>query len=227
MIEQGLVLSVGGVVHRPAPGHPFTFGRSARCALRLDPQDVAISRIAGTIELAGEAWWLTNSSETRQLGVVDEFGFRSVLAPGRRIAVEGRLRVLVEGANGSHELTLTAPRPRPRDSGLAPAAGGEVSTSIGAEVVLRAEDRAALVALLAGYLEEGDRYDPYPKSYAAAAARLGWPRTKLVKRIEYLRNRLEKAGVPNMQGWNAMTALAEHVLAAGVISRADLRLLER
>ena len=44
-----------------------------------------------------------------------------------------------------------------------------------------------MVALFAGYLEDPPRYDPYPKSYAAAAARLGWKRTTLVKRIEYLR----------------------------------------
>jgi hypothetical protein len=138
--------------------------------------------------------------------------------------VEGKLRVFVAGANGSYELVLTAPRPsvRPRVE-----SDNDISTSIGAEVVLRIEDRAALVALFAGYLEEGERYDPYPKSYAAAAARLGWPRTKLVKRIEYLRSRLEKAGVPNMQGWNAMTSLAEHVLAARMITRDDLRLLDR
>jgi hypothetical protein len=68
-------------------------------------------------------------------------------------------------------------------------------------------DRLAMVALFAGYLEELPRYDPYPKSYAAAAARLGWPRSTLVKRIEYLRTRLHAAGVPNMTGFSAVTYL--------------------
>ena len=81
------------------------------------------------------------------------------------------------------------------------------------------------MALFAGYLQEGDRYDPNPKSYAAAAARLGWPRTTLVERIEYLRGRLDRAGVPNMQGWNALSGLAEYVLTTGLITREDLRLL--
>jgi len=49
----------------------------------------------------------------------------------------------------------------------------------------------------------GDRVDP---------SIFGWPRTTLVKRIEYLRTRLSAAGVPHMQGWNALSALAEYAL---------------
>ena len=56
------------------------------------------------------------------------------------------------------------------------------------------------MALFAGYLEPFPRYDPHPKSYADAAARLDWPRTTLVKRVEYLRTRLTNAGVPNLLG---------------------------
>ena len=84
-----------------------------------------------------------------------------------------------------------------------------------------------MVALFAGYLEDPPRYDPYPKSYAAAAARLGWPRTTLVKRIEYLRTRLTNAGVPNLTGWNALPNLAEYAITARLISKEDLRLIGR
>ncbi|MGH4017557.1 MAG: hypothetical protein ACRDSL_27275, partial [Pseudonocardiaceae bacterium] len=71
------------------------------------------------------------------------------------------------------------------------------------------------------------RYDPYPKTYAAAAARLGWPRPTVLRRIEHLRTRLDKAGVPNMMGWNALTNLAEYVLTTGIITKDDLRLIHR
>jgi hypothetical protein len=48
-----------------------------------------------------------------------------------------------------------------------------------------------------------------------------------VKRIEYLRTRLSNAGVPNLHGWNALTTLAEYALTTGLITRADLRLINR
>ncbi|HEY2765237.1 MAG TPA: hypothetical protein VGJ13_14705 [Pseudonocardiaceae bacterium] len=60
--------------------------------------------------------------------------------------------------------------------------------AIGAEVLIRAPDRLALVALFSGYLEDGPRYDP--KTYAAAAARLGGPQPTVLRRIEHLRTRL-------------------------------------
>jgi hypothetical protein len=100
-------------------------------------------------------------------------------------------------------------------------------TAVGDSVLISPADRLAMVALFAGYLEDPPRYEPYPKSYAAAAARLGWPRTTLVKRIEYLRTRLTTAGVPNLTGWNALVGLAEYALSRGLITKDDLRLLRR
>ena len=87
-----------------------------------------------------------------------------------------------------------------------------------AEVVINDQDRLALVALFAGYLQPFPRHDPHPRSYADAAARLGWPRTTLVKRIEYLRTRLTDAGVPNLQGENGLPALAEWALLTGSLT---------
>ncbi|MGH3991410.1 MAG: hypothetical protein ACRDSN_02990, partial [Pseudonocardiaceae bacterium] len=124
-----------------------------------------------------------------------------------------------------HTLEVHAPPPAgptPEDAALP-----GTPTSIGEEVLIRAPDRLALVALFSGYLEDGPRYDPYPKTYAAAAARLGWPRPTVLRRIEHLRTRLDKAGVPNMMGWNALTNLAEYVLTTGIITKDDLRLIHR
>src|SRR5205085_10397574 len=100
-----------------------------------------------------------------------------------------------------------------------------VETAVGIEVAISAADRLAMMALFAGYLEDPPRYDPYPKSYAAAAARLGWKRTALVKRIEYLRIRLDAAGVPNMTGYTALTNLAEYAISRSLVTRDDLDLL--
>lgn len=208
----------------------LTFGRARDCTVCLDPADTGISRVAGSVLAEQATWWLTNASGTRPLAIVDELGFRSVLAPGRRIAVETPTTVLVDGTRGQHGLRLLPPTPPE-----SPAAGertaedeaAEAATAIGAEVMVSAADRLAMVALFAGYLEEPPRYDPYPKSYAAAAARLGWKRTTLVKRIEYLRTRLDAAGVPNMTGYSALINLAEYAISRGLVTRRDLALLRR
>ncbi|MGH3761462.1 hypothetical protein [Actinophytocola sp.] len=207
-----------------APDGEFTFGRAEGCTVSLDAEDVGISRLAGSIDADGGVWWVTNLSTRRPLSVIDEIGFRKVLAPKQRYALEGRVRVVVDGREGSHELEIVGPARAEAPTGTT--VPGR-PTAVGADVLIRQDDRMALVALFAGFLEEGPRYDPHPKEYGAAAARLGWPRSTLVKRIEYLRTRLDKAGVPNMMGWKALTNLAEYVLAAKIITKDDLRLLHR
>jgi hypothetical protein len=216
-------VTVGDAVHPLRQDEPFTFGRSQNCTVCLDPADTGISRRAGSLEHEGGTWWLVNRSSLRPLAVTDELGFRSLLPPGRRLAVEAPVRVTVDGTAASHVLKVSVPR-----SGAAsePAAVG-TTTSVGEGVLVSELDRAAMVALFAGYLEDPPRYDPYPKSYAAAAARLGWPRTTLVKRIEYLRTRLTNAGVPNLTGWNALPGLAEYAITARLIAKEDLRLIGR
>ncbi|MGH3715364.1 MAG: hypothetical protein ACRDT4_18155 [Micromonosporaceae bacterium] len=224
-MSDGVVVEVGDQTYPVSLDAPFTFGRAEECTVCLDPADATISRRAGSLEHSQGAWWLTNRSSVRPLSVIDELGFRSVLAPGRRTAVESPVRVIVDAGKGSHTLRIVVP---PGGTGTAldePPPGQP--TVIGEQVLISAADRLAMVALFAGYLDDGPRYDPHPKSYAAAAARLGWPRTTLVKRIEYLRTRLSNAGVPNMTGWNALANLAEYAISRGLITKDDLSLIHR
>ena len=115
-------------------------------------------------------------------------------------------------------LGLIGPGRTPPDDAELPG----VETAVGAQVLLNDEDRAAMVALFAEYLEDPPRSDPQPKSYRAAAARLDVPRSTLVKRIEYLRARLDRAGVPNMTGFNALASLAEYALARRLITKDEV-----
>ena len=223
MVDE-LTVRVGDAEFRVGPDDTFTFGRAPSCSVCLDASDIAISRQAGRFEHDGRGWWVVNSSASRQFAVVDEIGLRSVLPPARRATLDGVARVLVDGSDRVHELAVDVPRASEIAVESAPTG---LSTSIGDGVLVNDADRAALVALFAGYLEQGRRYDPYPKSYAAAAARLGWPRTTLVKRVEYLRSRLSAAGVPNLSGWNALANLAEYALTTGLITRDDLAMLNR
>jgi hypothetical protein len=212
-----------------AEGEELTFGRSQRTTICLDPADLGISRVAGSLEADAGVWWLVNKSTVRPLEVVDDVGIRTVLPPGRRIAVTAPITVIVEGAMRRHALTVDLPEwavgaVTPDPMALAEADEGN-PTRAAADVSITTADKLALVALFAGYLEPFPRYDPHPKSYADAAARLDWPRTTLVKRVEYLRTRLTNAGVPNLLGENALQHLAEWALATGLISRTDLGLL--
>jgi hypothetical protein len=202
----------------------FTFGRAQSCTLCLDPDDRGISRLAGSVEHDGGTWWVWNRSSARPLEVVDDLGIRTVLAPGRRLAVAGPLTVVAEGSARRHALDVTVSNP-PAPLTVVPGdeeAEGASPAATAATVVVNDQDRLALVALFAGYLESFPRYDPRPRSYADAAAALGWPRTTLVKRIEYLRTRLTNAGVPNLLGDAALPHLAEWALTTRVLSRSDL-----
>lgn len=219
-----ITVRIGDETRVLGPADELTFGRSADCAACLDPDDLAISRLAGSVSYERDTWWVQNRSSSRQLVVVDDIGFRSVLPPGRRTAVEAPTRVVVDGTRASHTLTLT-PQAAPAATDADVPAGAP--TAIGGEVLMTDRDRLALVALFSGYLDEPPRYDPHPKKYAAAAARLGWKQTTLMKRVEYLRTRLDAAGVPNMMGFNALANLAEYVLSRGLITRDDLTLLRR
>jgi hypothetical protein len=216
----GATVYSGDRAYPLAPGDRLTFGRSKECTICLDPGDITISRCAGEIRYERGAWWLANLS-SGNLAVVDEVGLRSVLVPGRRVALEAVTRVIVSGAeNRSHPLRVEVPVTR--DAMSAPGVPDGDPTAIGEQVLVTPDDRDALLALFSGYLEDPPRYKPYPRTYQAAATLLGWPRTTLVKRIEYLRTRLDKAGVPNMTGFNALTNLAEYVLARGLITKDDL-----
>lgn len=222
-----VIIGLGNKRVEVREGEELTFGRSQRTTLCLDPSDLGISRVAGSVESEAGVWWLVNKSTGRPLEVVDDVGIRTVLPPGRRIAVTAPITVIVEGAMRRHALTVDLPDGAGEGpEGPIPSLQVEGNpTRAASDVSITPADKLALVALFTGYLEPFPRYDPHPKSYADAAARLNWPRTTLVKRVEYLRTRLTNAGVPNLLGENALQHLAEWALATGLIARADLALL--
>ena len=223
-----LTVGLGDRRYEVGEGEGLTFGRSQRATICLDPSDLGISRIAGSLESDTGVWWLVNKSNVRPLEVVDDVGIRTVLPPGRRIAVTAPITVIVEGSTRRHALTVDLPEDAQENLSAGPFPVLQVEgnpTQAASDVSITPADKLALVALFSGYLEAFPRYDPHPKSYAEAAARLSWPRTTLVKRVEYLRTRLTNAGVPNLLGDNALQHLAEWALATGLISRDDLSLL--
>ncbi|MGB9377548.1 MAG: hypothetical protein WCB04_08550 [Mycobacteriales bacterium] len=216
---------VGGARYALSEQAPFTFGRSRDCTVVLDPRDIAISRTAGAVESDAGGWWLANRSDRRDLVVVDELGFRNMLPPQGRILLDAPVAVGVVGMHATHELVVIVPHGagRPPEQEPMPA----TRTSIANGVLINEADRLAMVALFAGYLEAPPRYEPSPRTYADAAARLGWSKTTLIQRVEYLCSRLTKAGVPDLVGWSALPALADYAIGNDLIVPADLALLAR
>ena len=225
-----IVLVHDGTSYEVKEAGILTFGRASSCDIHLDAADLGISRLAGSVEHEAGTWWIFNRSGRRPLVAVDDIGIRQVIPPGRRFAVVSSMTVIVEGSLSRHAISIrvvpAAPvetEPDGPDSGI-----DEVPPTLTAAVVVVNDlDRLALVALFSGYLEEFPRYDPHPKSYADAAAALGWPRSTLLKRIEYLRTRLSNFGVPNLVGDTGLSYLAEWVLTTGVLARSDLELLRQ
>jgi hypothetical protein len=223
-----MIVSFGDRRWRLDPADSLTFGRSGECTVCFDPDDSGVSRKAGEVQSVRGIWWVINRSRSRTLSVIDNLGLRKVLAPGQRLPVDEPVWVVADGNRGTHRLRLEQPgRPSPSTTAATPAETSSeivtgVETAVGAQVVITDDDRDAMVALFAEYLEDPPRSDPRPKAYRAAAARLNVPRSTLVKRIEYLRARLDKAGVPNMTGFNALAGLAEYALARRLITKEDL-----
>src|SRR5579862_8906429 len=106
VMDEKAVVTLGEQRFELAPGEVLTFGRDPSCAVCLDPDDLGISRLAGSIEQDAATWWVLNRSTVRPLEVVDEIGIRTVVAPGRRLAVFGPLTVVVEGSVRRHALSV-------------------------------------------------------------------------------------------------------------------------
>src|SRR3954463_8061176 len=85
----------------------LTFCRARESLVCLDPDDTGISRTAGAVHFEHGTWWIVNRSQTRPLSLIDDLGFRGILPPRRRAAVEGAVQVIVEGTLGQHCLRVT------------------------------------------------------------------------------------------------------------------------
>src|SRR5437870_88828 len=98
----GVQIETAGGVLMLGEDERLTFGRARDCTLCLDPEDTGISRLAGSVEFEHGTWWVANHSATRPLSIIDDLGFRSVLPPRRRAAVENPTQVVVDGTKGQH-----------------------------------------------------------------------------------------------------------------------------
>ncbi len=218
--------------HEPDPVGPFVFGRGSDCDLVVHPSDRSISRHAGSFEWTGTSWVVINRSRTRPIFRVERSGLRAPIGVGEFHALRpGSTRLAITGESLTLELAVEVEGgpddPVDAETGGAPSVEplGPHETTLLPDIT--PNERLALLAMLEGYLLDHPRYDPQPRTYADAAARLGLPAATVRKRIEHLRRKLIDCGVVELERADARLTLAEFALSTRLVSRADLADLDR
>jgi hypothetical protein len=231
--EMRASVTIAGEYFVASPDRPLVFGRAdSDGVVGLHADDMGISAIAGSLELAWGVWWVINQSTKRPLLLEHPDGTtRLRLAPGHRHALTtDRVDVLVPGAIYTHVLEVVLP-----DAYVDGLRGGQgtltTGTLTGAIVSLSDRERDALAALCAGYLESFPHRREHPNTYEDAARLLGgepWTADKVRKAVERVKDRFAAKQNVYFQGPQANYDLAANLVASGVLSGQDLaRLPER
>ena len=203
---------------------PFIFGRrDGADVVGLDPDDMGISSVAGSIEFDVGLWWVFNRSRKRPILLEPSPGSPPVrIDAGERMPLtKTQTVVLVPGAIYTHRMDVHIAR---EYASLLKVSTAPTSGTINfGEVELSERDRDALSALLCGYLRPFPFRNARPLSYQQAADLLGdpWTKTTVRKQIERLKERFTRSGL-YFQGPRANDELADHLLSTGVMSQLSL-----
>ncbi|MDQ4070384.1 MAG: hypothetical protein M3203_13085 [Actinomycetota bacterium] len=204
------------------PGQPFFFGRDDRDGVvGLDPDDMGISAVAGSVEWDLGLWWVVNRSGKRPLLLDDGGGgVPQTLRCGQRHAVNvRRLSVLVRGAIRTHPITVEVP---PEELACVPTTKGSSGT-LTFDIDLSDRDRDVLVAMASGYLRDFPFNDPRPRTYREVADILGppWNKTKARRQVDRVKERLARENL-YFDGPHANYDLIEYLITNGIIGPSDL-----
>lgn len=222
-----IAVRIGNEQFAATPDCPFFFGRAdGEDLVGLDPSDMGISAIAGSIESTWDVWWVVNRSRKRKLlvEITRESAYQR-LDCGSRLAVTVRpLSVLVPGAIYTHRIEVLVPEEEV--AALRVTTSDSSGTITVGEVALSDRDRHALAALCCGFLRPFPRRDPHPLSYQEAADLLGppWNSVRVRKQIERLKERMARTGL-YFEGPRANDELAVHLIDNGLLTVNDLLLL--
>ena len=205
-----------------APDRAFDFGRAdADGVVGLDATDMGISSRAGSVFWEG-VWFVANTSRKCPL-YLDQgpvLGVQ-VLDCGHRHAINVEpLGIEVRGLTRTHFITIVVPPADLARVNLDRPTNGTVVNVVS----LSDPERDVAVAMFEGYLLRPPRHQPWPRTYAAAAKRLGGERTKdsVRKQMEHLRDRLAEDHQMYFDGPRALYELADEFIRTRVISPDDL-----
>ena len=199
----------------------FDFGRASTDdgIFGLDPQDMGISRLAGSVHKVDTLWVLTNRSGSVPLHLdVDASGQFHTLPPGQRHLINDAVVIVVKGLRRMHRIDVLVAG----DTAAVATVRPQIDTQVvGATVTFTEGELDCLTAVYRGFLEEFPRRDCVPLTYNEAGLLLDLPGSTVRKRIEKVRAKLADQGV-YVEGPNARWELATFVLDAGMITPDDL-----
>ena len=221
-----LVVSFVGDEHRLAEGRQLTFGRAAD--LVLDDDNLYLHRVVGRFVWWDGYWWVENLGEALELQLLGEDGSLVRLPPGAQAPLtQPRASVRFSAGGLPYEVEATLPSsPAHAPPPAAPPAG--LATTRYGEVTLTGDEKALVLALARPYLLDPSAGPERLPANDEVAAALGWSRTKLNRKLDYLCERLTRAGVRGVQGGRGQLAnnrrwvLVQHALVTRLVSPEDI-----
>jgi hypothetical protein len=152
------------------------------------------------------------------------------LAPGARLPLVFETTTVIFSAGPTtYEIIVHAAEPTFRETARF---DDEVGQSTIGDVPLTHSQKVMIVALAEPVLRrEGAGMSELPTS-AQAAQRLGWTLTRFNRKLDNVCDKFDRIGVPGMRGGarsyatNRRVRLVEHAIAARLVTRDDLPLLD-
>ncbi len=223
-----VTVEFAGELFPVAAGDVFTVGREGDLAIE---DNLFLHRHFLTIQCVDGLWILSNVG-SRLAATVTDSGSRvqAWLAPGARLPLVFETTTVIFSAGPTtYELVVHAAEPAFRDMVRFDDDAGQ--STIG-EVPLTPSQKVMIVALAEPVLRrEGAGMSELPTS-AQAAERLGWTLTRFNRKLDNVCDKLDRIGVPGMRGGvrsyatNRRVRLVEHAIAARLVTRLDLALLD-
>lgn len=225
-----LTVEFAGEVFAVSPDDVFTVGREGD--LSID-DNLFLHRNFLTIENIEGLWLLSNVGSRLSATVTDSGGrVQAWLAPGARLPlVFASTSIIFSAGPTTYELTVTSTAPTFHENLRIDETEDDGLSTIG-DVPLTLSQKLMILALAEPVLRrEGSGMSELPTS-AQAAERLGWTLTRFNRKLDNVCDKLDRIGVPGMRGGvrsyatNRRVRLVEHAIAARLVTRADLALLD-
>ncbi len=206
----------------------FSIGRDAD--LTIDDNPFLHRRLLSISRTPDGIWLLANVGSRLAVTVTDGAGrLQSWLAPGARLPlVFGRTSAVFTAGPTTYEVSIYSAEPVYAETHPSTAGG---TTTLG-DVKLTVSQKQLILALAEPMLlREGSGIGEIPTS-SAAAARLGWNRTRFNRKLDNVCDKLDRIGVQGMRGGvrsyatNRRVRMVEYAISARLVTRADLPLLD-
>lgn len=211
------------------PERVFTIGRDSDLVIDDNPY---LHRHFLRIAADGGLWWIFNVGSQLSATVTDHSGqVQAWLSPGARLPlVFQAVHVLFSAGSTTYDFNI---RLQEEYYGPAGAAMGVVGGTTLEPIPLTSSQRLLIVALAEHVLVQSVPGRGSIPSSADAAARLGWSMTTFNRKLDNVCEKLDRLGVDGVRGGrdklatNRRARLVEYAVSTRLVTKDDLRLLER